>query len=106
VQISLVSLNCQQVVGSLLDDGSSDIFLTAHSICGNQTSFQIKQSKELWDCCDFIRFLVSPDLPDGYPIGCGEGTHQMQGTLRAAQRRSLERMTVGFPVDGHNPTFS
>ena len=62
VEMTLVVLNRQHIVGVPLDDRLGDLGLAAHGVDGHDTARYLEQLQQLGDRGDLVGFVVDLDL--------------------------------------------
>lgn len=101
VQQLLVTLDRQQVVLTLLDDGAGDVSLTAHGINGDQAPLDIQQLELCQNGRDFIGLGIGFQLVHDHAVVGGEGADHMNGGAALSRwqepRNILLSMAINSP---------
>ena len=98
IEVAVIVLECQDIIGPLLGDDFGDLLLTAHGIKGHRGTPQVEPLQELGNGRDVIGLVIHFDLTSYQPVAIGPGAHPVDGLGRG---RSIEGMTQRFAVNGH-----
>jgi len=78
MQAGLIFFQRQHIICSLLNNLQSNLFLTPHSINGNDAIFNIQHLKEARDGLNFIGFFSCFNLPQQDTIVHSPSANQME----------------------------
>ena len=78
VELPLVGLHRQQVVGAAVDDLLGNLGLAAHGVNGDDAPAQLQQRQQLEDGGDFVGMGLGAGLAQHQVILGGLGAHQVQ----------------------------
>ena len=96
MELLLISLQRDRVVGALLHDLLHDLPLTPHRVDGDDGALQFEQIEQLWNRRDLVRLFGRRDLAEQHPVLRSPRVHEMQ---RRAPGRAVERSSQGLAVD-------
>lgn len=95
VKLRLISFDGQTVVRSFVDDLGSNFGLASHRIDRDQTTGNLDDLEQFWDCRDFIALLVGNRFAQTEVIGRCLIAHHMNGgfptrvVIASAQRLAI-----------------
>ncbi len=81
VQLTLVLLHRQHIVGTTICDLLRNLSLAAHGVDSYDTAIQLQHLQQLRNGSDLIGFLVGLDLTQGQALLGGPGADHMDGPL-------------------------
>jgi hypothetical protein len=84
VELTLIGLQGQQIVGVLLDNRARNRRLAADGVNRDQTAPQIERLQQFRDRCDLVGFGGDLALAQYQPIRGGPGAHHVDRRLAAA----------------------
>ena len=99
VELPLVGLHRQQVVGAAVDDLLGNLGLAAHGVDGDDAPAQLQQRQQLGDGGDFVGMGLGAGLAQHQVILGGPGAHQVQ---RGPALPPVMASPQGLAVDGHH----
>ncbi len=94
----MVVLNRQDVIRLLVDDGLSNVLLTAHGIDGDDIAFEVEQFDQQRQRGDLIGLPAHRYLAQKQACFAGPGTDQMQ---RVGALVAIVRATQRLAIQGH-----
>ena len=101
VQLTLVRLHRQRVVGTALGDPLGNLPLAAHSVDSDDAAMQVQHLQQLGNGGDLVGFLVSLDLAHGQALLRRPGADHVNGSF-------LPGPVIGtsgrLPINGHHFT--
>ena len=99
VELPLIGLHRQQVVGAAVDDLLGNLGLAAHGVNGDDAPAQLQQRQQLGDGGDFVGMGLGAGLAQHQVILGGPGAHQVQ---RGPALPPVMASPQGLAVDGHH----
>lgn len=95
MEVGLVVLDGEQVVGLGIDNRLGDVVLASHRVDGDQSTSQGQGLEQVGDGRDLVGLLVSGELPQHQRVVHDESAHDVDGgqspTCRAAHGLAVDR---------------
>ncbi|MDR3558458.1 MAG: hypothetical protein P4L61_02920, partial [Candidatus Pacebacteria bacterium] len=99
MEVALIPLKGKEVISALIDYLSGDLLLTSHGVYGHNAASDIEGLEQLWNCRNFIGFVLRFDLPQDQTVPGGPCANHMDTRFTIG---AIMRATRGFSIDGHN----